>query len=104
VALREPVCFIVEELFTNMVKYNPDAIRDIALSFGQNNSTLTVRLTDFDVAPFDVTRAPPVDVTKPLEERAIGGLGLHLVRQMADTIRYEYADGRSTITFTKALG
>lgn len=103
-ALKEPVCFIVEELFTNMVKYNPEATRDIALSLGQGGATLTVRLTDFDVAPFDVTRAPPVDITRPLEERQIGGLGLHLVRQMADTIRYEYADGRSTITFTKTLG
>jgi phosphoserine phosphatase len=103
-SLKEPVCFIVEELFTNMVKYNPEATRDIALSLGQGGATLTVRLTDFDVAPFDVTRSPAVDITRPLEERAIGGLGLHLVRQMADTIRYEYADGRSTITFTKTLG
>jgi len=102
--LREPVCFIVEELFTNMVKYNPGHERDIALSLGHADDTLTVRLTDFDVPPFDVTRTPPVDITKPLEERAIGGLGLHLVRQMADTIRYEYADGRSTITFTKTPG
>jgi len=102
--LREPVCFIVEELFTNMVKYNLGHERDIALSLGHVEDTLTVRLTDFDVAPFDVTRVPPVDVTKPLEERAIGGLGLHLVRKMADTIRYEYADGRSTITFTKTPG
>jgi sigma-B regulation protein RsbU (phosphoserine phosphatase) len=103
-SLREPVCFIVEELFTNMVKYNPEAVRDIALALGQTDTALTVRLTDFDVAPFDVTRAPAVDITKPLEEREIGGLGLHLVRQMADTIRYEYADGRSTVTFTKTLG
>ncbi len=103
-SLRQPVCFIVEELFTNMVKYNPEAVRDIALALGQTDTALTVRLTDFDVAPFDVTRAPAVDITKPLEEREIGGLGLHLVRQMADTIRYEYADGRSTVTFTKTLG
>ena len=103
-SLREPVCFIVEELFTNMVKYNPEAVRDIALSLGQTDAALTVRLTDFDVPPFDVTRAPAVDITRPLEEREIGGLGLHLVRQMADTIRYEYADGRSTVTFTKTLG
>ena len=103
-SLREPVCFIVEELFTNMVKYNPEAVRDIALALGQSDAALTVRLTDFDVAPFDVTRAPAVDITRPLEEREIGGLGLHLVRQMADTIRYEYADGRSTVTFTKTLG
>jgi serine/threonine-protein kinase RsbW len=64
---------------------------------------LTVRLMDFDVDPFDVTRAPTVNVDKPLHERQIGGLGLHLVRHMADTIRYEFADRRSTITFTKSL-
>jgi phosphoserine phosphatase len=102
--LREPVDFIVEELFTNMVKYNPGNEHDIALSLGHSLGMLTVRLTDFDVEPFDVTRAPRVDVDKPLHERQIGGLGLHLVRHMADTIRYEFADRRSTITFTKSLG
>jgi anti-sigma regulatory factor (Ser/Thr protein kinase) len=102
--LREPVNFIVEELFTNMVKYNPGNTHDIAVSLGCTREALTVRLTDFDVDPFDVTRAPVVDVDKPLSERQIGGLGLHLVRQMADTLRYEFADRRSTITFTMALG
>ncbi len=102
--LREPVDFIVEELFTNMVKYNPGHDHDIALSLGCTADVLTVRLTDFDVDPFDVTRAPQVDIDKPLQERQIGGLGLHLVRKMADTLRYEFADRRSTITFTMALG
>jgi len=104
VELREPVDFIVEELFTNMVKYNPGNAHDIALSLGCTAQVLTVRLTDFDVDPFDVTRGPPVDIDKPLQERQIGGLGLHLVRKMADTLRYEFADRRSTITFTMALG
>jgi phosphoserine phosphatase len=102
--LREPVDFIVEELFTNMVKYNPGNEHDIALSLGCTAQVLTVRLTDFDVDPFDVTRGPAVDIDKPLQERQIGGLGLHLVRKMADTLRYEFADRRSTITFTMALG
>ena len=88
-----------------MVKYNPGHDHDIALSLGcTRRSVLTVRFTDFDVDPFDVTRAPPVDIDKPLQERQIGGLGLHLVRKMADTLRYEFAERRSTITFTKALG
>jgi anti-sigma regulatory factor (Ser/Thr protein kinase) len=76
---------------------------DISLSLGHTPEQLTVRITDFDVEPFDVTRAPIVDTGKPLEERQPGGLGLHLVRQMADTLQYEYAERRSTITFTKAL-
>ena len=102
--LREPVDFIVEELFTNMVKYNPGNEHDIALSMGCTAQVLTVRLTDFDVDPFDVTRARQVDIDKPLQDRQIGGLGLHLVRKMADTLRYEFADRRSTITFTMTLG
>jgi len=102
-SLREPVDFIVEELFTNMVKYNPGNTHDIALSLGCSPDALTVRLIDFDVDPFDVTRPSPVDIDKPLQERQIGGLGLHLVRQMASTLRYEFADRRSTITFTMAL-
>jgi anti-sigma regulatory factor (Ser/Thr protein kinase) len=101
--LNAPVCFIVEELFTNLVKYNADGKHDIALSLGHTPEMLTVRLTDFDVDAFDVTRVPAVDTSRPLNERQPGGLGLHLVRQMADTLQYEYAERRSTITFTKAL-
>ncbi len=102
--LSGPVNFIVEELFTNMVKYNPGNSRDIAISLGHTPDRLTVQLMDFDVDPFDVTKAPLVDVDKPLQERQIGGLGLHLVRKMADTLSYDYSDRRSTITFTRALG
>ena len=101
--LYGPVCFIVEELFTNFVKYNEGGRHDISLSLGHTPERLTVRLTDFDVEAFDPTHAPAVDVDKPLSDWQPGGLGLHLVRQMADTLQYEYSGRRSTITFTKAL-
>lgn len=101
--LHGPVCFIVEELFTNFVKYNAGGKHDISLSLGHTPEQLMVQLTDFDVDSFDPTQAPTVDVEKPLSERQPGGLGLHLVRQMADTLQYDYAERRSTITFTKAL-
>jgi phosphoserine phosphatase len=101
--LHMPVCFIIEELFTNFLKYNAESTQDISLSLGHTPEQLTVRITAFDVEPFDVTGAPAVDTTKPLAERQAGGLGLHLVQQMADTLQYEYSERRSTITFTKAL-
>jgi phosphoserine phosphatase len=101
--LHGPVCFIVEELFTNFVKYNTISPHDISLSLGHTPQQLTVTLTDFEVDSFDVTHAPAVDIDKPLAERQPGGLGLHLVQQMADTLQYEYSERRSTITFTKAL-
>jgi phosphoserine phosphatase len=101
--LHMPVCFIIEELFTNFMKYNAESNHDISLSLGHTPEQLTVRITAFDVDSFDVTNAPSVDTTKPLSERQAGGLGLHLVQQMADTLQYDYTERRSTITFTKAL-
>ena len=60
-------------------------------------------LVPCSVDAFDVTHAPTVDIDKPLAERQPGGLGLHLVQQMATTLQYEYTERRSTITFTKSL-
>ena len=49
-------------------------------------------LTDYDVDPFDVTKAPDVDVTLPIEQRRPGGLGLHLIRRLMDSVDYEYSE------------
>ena len=68
------VNFAVEELFTNMVKYNRDHGQEILLDVNRGGDELTVRLTDFDVEPFDVTKAPPADVESPLQDRKVGGL------------------------------
>jgi len=97
------VNFAVEELFTNMVKYNADNGQDILLDLRRTDDVLTVRLTDFGVEPFDVTQAPDADVTLPIEQRVPGGLGLHLTRRLVDAIEYVYIPERreSRITFRK---
>ena len=58
---------------------------------------------DFDVEAFDVPRVRRVDPGTPAGERQPGGLGIHLVRQIADSLEYEYKDRNSTITVTKKL-
>jgi serine/threonine-protein kinase RsbW len=60
-------------------------------------------VTDFDVEPFDITKAEKVDVDLPLSERKPGGLGIHFVRDMADSVAYDYTDRRSKVTITKKL-
>ena len=100
-SVRYPVHFVMEELFTNMVKYNPGKSSDILLNVDKKNGRIKVSLTDYDVDAFDVTATRKVDIESPVHEREVGGLGLHLIQKMVDSLEYDYTDRRSTITFTK---
>jgi anti-sigma regulatory factor (Ser/Thr protein kinase) len=94
------VDLVIEELFTNMVKYHPLGAPEIEIALTRAGPEVVVVLRDFDVDPFDPTVAPPVDVDRPLRDRPTGGLGLHLVRRIARDLRYDHRDRTSTITVT----
>lgn len=94
----------VEELFTNMVKFNPGGDEQILLQLQHADHTVRVRLCDRGVTPFDVTVPRAIDRDAPVEQREAGGLGLYLVQQMVDSLDYVHRDGVTTVTFTKGLG
>lgn len=95
---RQAVHFTIEELFTNMIKYAPAGAPRITIainiaSAGADEATVT--LIDRDVDPFDPTTAPDAGVRLPIEQREPGGLGLHVLRRLVDSIAYTYdADRR----------
>jgi anti-sigma regulatory factor (Ser/Thr protein kinase) len=102
-ALLQTIDFVLEELFTNMVKYSTMSDAAVRIDLTSIAGGVEVTLTDYDVEPFDVTRSPDVDVGLPIEQRKPGGLGLHLIRRMVDSIEYEYSkeSRRSRITVRK---
>jgi serine/threonine-protein kinase RsbW len=97
------VCFVVEELFMNQVKYAAGNPNSLLLELRRSDGRLAVSLTDFDADPFDVRSVPDPRIDLPIEERRPGGLGIYLSKKLVDGIDYEYVDRRSTTTFTKAL-
>lgn len=101
--VRFPVHLAMEELFVNMVHYNPTVTTDIEVTVTVDD-TVRVSLVDNGGAEFDVTTKREVDVDSPLEERKPGGLGVHLVQNLVDTLDYEYQDGRGEVIFTKGSG
>ena len=53
--------------------------------------------------PFDPTQKDEVNTELSVEDRPIGGLGIHLVRRMMDEISYRYADHRNILTLRKRI-
>jgi len=101
--VRFPVHLAMEELFVNMVHYNPTVTTDITVGIDVADR-VTVSLVDNGGAEFDVTTKREVDVDAPLEDRKPGGLGIHLIQNLVDSLEYQYHKGRGEVIFTKGSG
>ena len=94
----------IEEAVVNVIDYAyPSGVQgDIRLCAIANKDTLTFVISD-DGKPFDPTTRAEVDITLSAEERNIGGLGIHLVRNIMDTVSYERKDNQNVLTLIKQV-
>ena len=95
----------LEEWVANVINYAyPKGIRGhVEVTADVSDDVLTLVIKDHGVA-FDPTQHAEADIDAELEDRPIGGLGIHLVRTIMDTVEYQRtADGYNRITLTKTL-
>jgi anti-sigma regulatory factor (Ser/Thr protein kinase) len=95
---------VLDELVSNVIKYGyeDDGRHRIHVTVTVAPTLLTVTVDD-DGAPFNPLEAPDPDLDLPIDERPVGGLGLFLVRSMADRLEYRREHGRNIVTFAKQL-
>jgi anti-sigma regulatory factor (Ser/Thr protein kinase) len=101
-----PFHVALDEVLSNIVKYGlagGDAQRQIDLELALEGGVLELTVED-DTVAFDPLSAPAPDLTLPLEERPIGGLGIHIVRMSVDEMVYRRDRGRNVLTMRKTLG
>lgn len=94
----------VEEAVVNVISYAyPEGVEgEISIELTAGGTTAEVRISDAG-APFDPTRAESPDTTLAAPERQIGGLGIFLLRELTDEIRYERREGKNILTLIKNL-
>lgn len=94
----------LEEAVANVIDYAyPEGVEGpVELEFKHAPHRLTFILTD-EGKEFDPTAAPEVDINADVEHRRIGGLGIHLVRNIMDSVSYLRKDGKNILTMIKNI-
>ena len=94
----------IEEATTNVIMYAyPEGTEgEIDLGASRQGDKLIFTLADTGT-PFDPTAAPEADTSASLEDRPIGGLGIHLVQTIMDVVSYKRAEGKNVLTMTKHI-
>ena len=95
----------VEELFVNIASYAYD--QEIGVAVVQVeilDDPLSVEITFIDNGKqYDPLAKPDPDITLAAKERKKGGLGIYMVKNSMDDMRYEYKEGKNILTIKKNL-
>jgi sigma-B regulation protein RsbU (phosphoserine phosphatase) len=107
--LSMPVNLALEEAVTNVMLYaypgqHGSVLVECAKSLDPATRAprLIFTITDSGI-PFDPTKKEEADISLSAEEREIGGLGIHLVRQIMDEVLYERKDDKNVLTLIKNI-
>ena len=94
----------LDELVTNAVLYGFDDAggRELAVQVEVYEGEVRASVTD-DGREFNPLEQAPPDLDAPLDERALGGLGIHLVRNLMDRVEYARLGGKNVLTVRKRI-
>lgn len=95
----------LEEAATNVIMYAyPEGEKGTAdLTLDIKDGHIIATLSDAGV-PFDPLQLPDANLDVSLEERKIGGLGIHLIKEIMSEIEYEYKEGKNMLKMTYDVG
>lgn len=100
------ILIVIEELFTNLSRYGypnqsePTGVAEVVLELEDNQ--LTIEFGD-DGQEFDPLASAAPDLDQSADARPVGGLGLEIVRELADEVNYSRRDGRNIIRLSRRV-
>jgi serine/threonine-protein kinase RsbW len=95
----------LDEVVTNIIRYaynDNGLLHPIVVRLTFEDGVLAAQVED-DGRAFNPLEAPAPDIDASIEERPVGGLGIHLVRSMMDSVEYRRDDGRNVFIMKKRL-
>lgn len=101
---RQAFDLSLAEWITNVISYawTDGAAHEIELRLCVADGVACAEVRD-DGRAFNPLQHPPADTAAPLETRAIGGLGIHMMRKLMDTVEYRREGRRNVVVMSKRV-
>ena len=95
---------VLEELITNIIFYGYDDKNEhlIYIRLYKKDNEIEIQIED-DGKEFNPLLVAEPDIDESIENRKIGGLGIHFVRKIMDDMNYRRSDGKNILTLTKNI-
>ncbi|MBQ0101241.1 MAG: ATP-binding protein [Firmicutes bacterium] len=95
------VTVAIEEIFVNIAHYAyEDKEGDAKITIDLTDSKIAITFIDSGV-PFNPLEKPDPDITLSADDRAIGGLGIYMVKKSMTDVDYKYENSQNILTITK---
>jgi serine/threonine-protein kinase RsbW len=103
-AVVNAIDLALEEHLTNLMSYGYPDGRDHVIKVRLMVASAVIVEVEDDALPFNPLQVPEADTSLPLEQRSVGGLGIHLIRKFMDQVEYETRGNRNILRMRKDLG
>ena len=94
---------VFDEMISNVFRHGADGQEPtVFVRIDVGEESIKAEIVD-DGNPFDPLSQAEPDTIAPVEERELGGLGIHIVRKLMDEVGYARKDGRNKLRFFKVF-
>ena len=103
-SISMPMTLILEELYTNTITHGASDGRDVFIEVNLiiDKDELIMTYEDNGI-PFNVLELPDPDLRASIENREVGGLGVHYVKTLTDSVEYKYVEKHNVLKMKKKL-
>lgn len=101
---RGKLMMALDEALTNVVLYAYPKERPgtVNIRIRRDDNTVTAEIVDHG-KPFDPTAHPEPDISLPIDKRPIGGLGIHMIRNLVTSLQYRREADANHLILTTSL-
>jgi serine/threonine-protein kinase RsbW len=102
VNITSRLCVCADEIISNTIfhGYSDEFSHEIKAKLNVNNNRIVFQIED-DGVPFNLLNECTPDIYECAENRKIGGLGIHIVKNLMDQVDYKRENNKNIVTLSK---